>query len=588
MTRTRPSFVTIVLAGWALTALMLVVTGWDAIVARRFADADDAMRLAQVRDWLGGQGWFDVAQHRLNHGDFPMHWSRLVDLPLAGTMLALRPLLGVAGAEQAALVIVPLLTLLVVLAMIAAIARRVGGAGTVEPAVLLGALAAPLLFQLRPLRIDHHGWQIALALVAVHALVGRPIARGGAVAGLALALLLTVSLEGLPIVAAIAGVAAIGWALQPRRGAFLRALGAVLAGAAVLLHAATRGPGFWSPACDAVAPAWLAVLIVAGAGVALAGLAERFGLAARLGALAVVAAAAGATLAALAPACLAGPFGSLPPLVYRIWYLSVLEGRPLWDQPSAWAIIVIAGPAVGLVGAGWQWRRTSGAARERWAMLLALLAAATVVAVFVSRAGATANALAAPPAGALLAALLARARALTRAAPRVVATLAVLLLAAPGVSVGLILLALPAAPAASGRPPRPPCASARDMRVLRMLPRGTVFAPIDMTPELLVDTDHHAVAGGYHRGAAAIARVITGFTAVPARAEDAVRGSGADYLAVCPGMPEMELYRDIAPGGLWARLERGDRIAWLQPLRVPGPVLAWRVIRPLPDGHSAP
>jgi len=39
---------------------------------------DDAMRLVQVRDWIGGQGWFDLFQYRLDPPGTSMHlrWSR--------------------------------------------------------------------------------------------------------------------------------------------------------------------------------------------------------------------------------------------------------------------------------------------------------------------------------------------------------------------------------------------------------------------------------------------------------------------------------------------------------------------------------
>ena len=577
------------LAGWALAALVLLVAGWDAIRVRRFADADDAMRLLEVRDWLGGQGWFDVAQHRLNDGDFPMHWSRLVDLPLAGTMLLLRPLLGAALAEHVALVAVPLLTLLAVLALVASLARRVGGDALVMSSLLIAGLAMPLTFQLAPLRTDHHGWQTVLALAAARAVLGSPSARTGVLAGIALAMLLTISLEGLPIAATIAGIASVGWVIRPSRGAQLRALMAALAGAALLLHAATRGPRFASPACDAMAPAWLAALSVAALGLLLAKTVERRGAVMRLLALALAGLATAATIAWAAPSCLAGPFGNLPPLVYRVWYRAVLEGRPLWEQEAATAMTMIALPLLGVVGAALGWRQTRGEARERWAILLALVVAALVIAVLVTRAGATANALAAPAAALWLAAVLDRARQVERPLPRVLATVAALALAAPGTLAGIVVLKLlPAGGAGVDIRHRISCTTALDMRALRPLPAGTVFAPIDMTPALLVDTPQRAIAGGYHRGAAAMARVITGFTAAPRAARATIVASGADYLAVCPGMPEMDSYRRLAPHGLWARLERGERFDWLRPLPVRGPALAWRVIRPLPEGRSAP
>jgi hypothetical protein len=58
-------------------------------------DTDDAMRLVQVLDLLGGQGWFDKVQHRfMPPAGVASHWSRLVDAPLALGILALRPFLG--------------------------------------------------------------------------------------------------------------------------------------------------------------------------------------------------------------------------------------------------------------------------------------------------------------------------------------------------------------------------------------------------------------------------------------------------------------------------------------------------------------
>ena len=43
------------------------------------------MRLAQLRDWLAGQGWYDLTQRRVA-GGYESHWSRLIDAGLAGTL----------------------------------------------------------------------------------------------------------------------------------------------------------------------------------------------------------------------------------------------------------------------------------------------------------------------------------------------------------------------------------------------------------------------------------------------------------------------------------------------------------------------
>ena len=85
---------------------------------------DDAMRLVEVRDLIAGQGWFDLTQYRLDPPGLPMHWSRVIDAPLAAMILMLRPLVGMQGAEAATLVLWPTLLFGATLMAAAAIARR--------------------------------------------------------------------------------------------------------------------------------------------------------------------------------------------------------------------------------------------------------------------------------------------------------------------------------------------------------------------------------------------------------------------------------------------------------------------------------
>src|SRR5919202_588801 len=97
---------------WLIVAVAKTALALPDLIDRTFPDPDDAMRLLQVRDWLGGQSWWDVTQYRLNPPfGGPMHWSRYIDLPIAGVELLFRPLVGQYNAETAALVIVPMLTL---------------------------------------------------------------------------------------------------------------------------------------------------------------------------------------------------------------------------------------------------------------------------------------------------------------------------------------------------------------------------------------------------------------------------------------------------------------------------------------------
>ena len=85
--------------------------------------SDDAMRLVGVRDLLAGQPWGDLVQHRLSPPDgVAMHWSRLVDAPLALLVAGFRPLLGQAAAESVAVTIWPL----ALLAALAALTMKTG------------------------------------------------------------------------------------------------------------------------------------------------------------------------------------------------------------------------------------------------------------------------------------------------------------------------------------------------------------------------------------------------------------------------------------------------------------------------------
>jgi len=100
----------IVLLVWLGFSAWFIYNKWSDIRFFALGDTDDNMRMMQVRGLLGGQGWFDLRQYRLNPPvGANIHWSRLVDLPIAGLILLLRPLIGGAAAERWAVGIAPLL-----------------------------------------------------------------------------------------------------------------------------------------------------------------------------------------------------------------------------------------------------------------------------------------------------------------------------------------------------------------------------------------------------------------------------------------------------------------------------------------------
>jgi hypothetical protein len=569
----------IVLATWLAVSAAMIWLGWPAVMERRFPDPDDAMRLLQVRDWLGGQSWFDVTQYRLNPPfGAPMHWSRLVDLPIAAVILLFRLLFGGDGAETAALVIIPLLTLGVVMLLV----QRIGVRLMDGPASLLAALAAPASLgvrqQIRLMRIDHHGWQIALALLAVLAVLDPKPRRSGFIAGLAIALWLNISIEGLPFAAAIGAWLGLGWIVDADNGERLKAYLAALAGASIALFGLTHRPDAWTIHLhDVLTSAHLAGFAAAWLGCQFAVRGSVPGWRTRLAMLAAAGAFALAVMFAVDPRWMQAPFGSLDPVVKQLWYDGILEGQPVWHLGLGQAATQMAQPVVGLVGALVA-MRTSDARRDGWRAYAFLLGAATVASLLVVREASIASVIALPGAAFLCEYGFARARAMSLMPLRLLATCAAALVMVPA-------FALTAATVSSG-PARPfPsgdsgwCFSRSQLAPIGSLPNGIIAAPLDITPAILAETPHRAIGSSHHRNQAGIRDIGLLFTGSAAQEREILLRRKVDYLVFCPRDGEAEWYASHARLGLAAELNVDRRPNWLEPIALKGlgRLRVWRV-----------
>ncbi len=557
---------------WALFAAAFCLHRWPYIAALRQADPDDTLRLVQVRDLLAGQGWFDLVQHRINPpAGVTMHWSRIVDAPLALTELVLRPLVGALAAEQAATVIVPLATFAALIALTALLVRRLIDPALAPLAAVLLATAFPVVNQILPTRVDHHGWQIVAALVAALGLTHRDPRRGGVIAGAAMAVGLAISLELLPLAALLGTILALDWLRDPRGGARFTGFMLALAGGSLIAFALTRGPDL-ANYCDAVSPVYLAALGVAAAG---SGLTARFAGASRLGiagGLAASAAAAALTIPALAPACLQGPFAALGPLLRLVWLDNVVEGLPVWHLDLAALAQWTIPPLAGLAASTLLWRQAAG--EERWhrARYALLLAGAIVLGVVVLRSMAVAMALAVPPLAWLVSQVIRYRPDGSTASAKVLAVAGQVL-----VLIAILMPALPAqmlagafaAPAAEA----PVQTSTADRQLvaarLRQLPQGTVLSTLDDGPWILLGTPHSVVATGHHRGAAAMHDLMVALFVDPPVARTILARHGVDYVVLPLQSAELRQYRAIHPDGLAGALAAGRIPPWLVPLDLP-------------------
>lgn len=585
-----------VLVTWVLLAITMILVNLKLITTMRFGDPDDALRLLQVRDLLAGQSWFDVHQYRIAAPEgVAMHWSRLVDMPIAGMILLLRPLLGTAGAEFVTVIAVPLLTLLCGMALLGRLAARWFNDEVVGLSCLMVGVAPPVLCQFTPMRIDHHGWQIVLALVALSGLHAKDAMKGGAVIGVSLAALLAISIEGLPLTALFLGICALrGLRAPASRFDWFHAASLGLALGSSVIFLGTRGTYDLATHCDAISPVHLALFAWVAAGAAALRFATPRTLVGQLAGLGVMGSGAVAIMFGVAPECRGGAFVMLDPLVKRYWYDSVAEGMPFWHTPAPMAAAIVAGPLVGLYGVFRLWRDAKDApTRLLWLDHMLLLAGAWLIGVAVARASATALVFAAVPAAALILGFVYRLRSVP-ILPRLGGYALVISLLAPGLPAVLVMAALNPATAkvASdgtikevagvkvGAIGMSQCRYDLAGEALNRLPATDLFAPLDIGPDLIVKSHDRVVATGHHRGAAGMHDVIAAFMAPEAEAHALVRKRHATLVVVCPDIYEPAVYASRAPKGLMAQLLAGKPPAWLQPVDIaPGShIKFWKVL----------
>ena len=220
-----------------------------------FDDTDDAMRMVQVRDFLAGQGWFDLTAHRLDppHGSL-MHWSRIVDVPLAAGAKFFSLFLPAVEAERATRIAFPAFCLGLLFAA-GAFAGRVFAGAVRAFGILHCVLLRRNVPEFKPGRIDHHAPQIVLLLAAVAAMakaMDPKHARSGMLACALVAVSLGIGLENLVFLAMIAAVPGAVFLVRGEEAApLLRSFALGVAGALLPVCAATIPPSRWLvPACE--------------------------------------------------------------------------------------------------------------------------------------------------------------------------------------------------------------------------------------------------------------------------------------------------------------------------------------------------
>jgi len=556
--------------GWGNRGLALLLAcvlgalwlrnGWPLLSHGVFPDSDDMVRMAQVRDWLGGQRFTDLTQHRLGiDGSGSLHWSRLGDFGVAALILVLRPMLGTAQAEIWAAILWPLILFFTFLLASGRLARTLGTPPTL--AILIAAFAFPAITMFVPGRIDHHGLQIVLVLVLIETVIARRALVSGIVAGAMLA----IGLETAPIALIAIAVIGIEWIVIGKdESGRLTLFGLALIAATVGWFAVARTdvwPGFW---CDGFTPASTTATVAAAlACIALSVLTPLLRNAPRRAvATALIGCAAIAAVWPTSSVCLTGPYGPVDPVLARLWLSHVEEARGLFAD-SIGKSLAFGGLAItGLGAALWfAWKSRS----RDWIILVAFQLTAIAVALLQLRGTAIAAALAAPA----LAAVVAAARARGNIALVVLAWLA---------SAGLVWSI--AGRLLDDRPaPKPTqgadCTAPETLSQLAAIRPGLVISTIDAGAYLLGSTRHRVLAAPYHRNNRGNRAAYDFWLAADGEAQ--ARALNADYVLACP-----DAFGGIAlpKTSMAVRLAAGDAPLWLEPMPLKGS--AARLYRVLP------
>ncbi|WP_037074627.1 hypothetical protein [Rhizobium sp. PDO1-076] len=566
---------------------ILILAGLNLPGARDYVgvDNDDVMRLVQVRDFLGGQSWFDLMQYRLGlPGGTLMHWSRIIDLPIAALIKVFSLILPSERAEALALLVWPFFLVIPLMTAIAVAARRIGDRVVMHIALMLAAVFVVTANRFLPGAIDHHNVQLVLVATIAACLLD-PARRAGsfALAGFASALAIAIGAETTPLVAVVCIVVALLWALEGTRSrTAARAFSlSLLLSISALFLATVPSEHYRLVTCDSLSIGYYAIIAAGAAALFVATfLPDRLGLAGRSAALVIIGALVLLSALAVAPQCLQNPLNELDPLLQTMWLDGVLEAQSFWRwlevEPASfggfYAVPVFA-LAVCL------FRVIRGDDVRSHAILFGLLLISFVIALIQVRGAAFANLLAILPVALLIADL----RRNSNAEPDNIGAgfffVVVTLLSVPSVWIlsGVFIVegtmgisnrmrSLVAAGPASGTDAGAACETLQSLAQLNDLPAGTVVAPSDYGADILRITPHRVLSGPYHRNQGGMLTELHIGLAEPAEAAAFLRGSESTIIAFCPTNIQTEKIAKMKPDGLYAALEAGRIPDYLQPL----------------------
>jgi hypothetical protein len=576
----------IVVVEWLGLCAWFIYQKWTDIRFFGLGDTDDNMRIMQVRALLHGQDWYDLRQYRMNPPfGANIHWSRLVDLPIAGLILGLRPLLGGPGAERWAVAIAPLLPYLLLLFSLALTARRLIAPLAWPLAILALFFAGSTNGMFMPERIDHHGWQLALLALSIASIADPNRLRGGLLLGISSALSLAIGLEMI-LYLAIGGVAMVlFWVADAREAERLRAYALSMTAGVALGYLAFASYDNRQAVCDVLSPVYLSDALLGGALMYALAWVSPTDWKRRL----VLALVAGAIIAgfhaSLWPQCLQKP-EHISAQAQELWMSHVKEARPVYQHGWRIAALIVALPITGAIG----WIALAWARRRDGDLLRRIIAAAipgitaSLLLLWQTRTGPAAQMMATVGAAALVWLLYPLVWRSKYQAVRIAGAVVVVIVGA-GAVVPFALNFVPedqptAYERAIGRA-NAGCSSLWGLHPIALQPKGLVFTLVDLGPRLITLTHHDTITGPYHRNWIQIVDVMKAWRGSAQQAHQIIVDKyHSNYVLSCPKSSTTTIFMSETPKGFYGQLERGQVPKWLQPVQLPknSPFKMWKVV----------
>lgn len=598
----------LVIGLWLVVALLLI--GRSVVTADvnpLYGDTDDAMRIVTMTQLLDGQNWQDhsVARDNTPFGT-QMHWSRLIDAPIAALAWVVEPIAKDGAADLAAR-IWPTLLFLPLLILCVMLTRRLVPDADQVTSLALPVLSIVIMAEFLPGRVDHHNVQMILTAATVLTILeSRQRAFAAVLSGLLSATSLAIGMETLPFV--VLAIVVYGIFLAENPAQYCKAVRwfALSFSGGTLAHflLATSPSSYLVPACDMLSLTYVVASAAASTALLIAsGVCGRLRSTwARLAVIAALGSIAGIATLVLFPACAAGPYAQVDPLVYDRLFPAILEAQPLWVRfvgaPSA--VIGLCGASlVAMAVAFWICRATSGETRRNWLVLLAFLAMAVTIMILQVR-GARLAAVLAVPVGAWT---ITKARQ-TYLQHRSLGSMAMLvsswLLFASMAqwvvsSYGLAVLeqAFASTPASAVSAERPNtqseslCFLGTNYSDLASLPTGRSISPLRLAPYVLRYSPHSVVSAGFHRNNLGTLDAMAFFNGTETEARAIADKRGLDYVVICDGLAELDGVFNPAADAFVARYRQGKLWDWLQPVSAPGAALTiYRIQTPRAVGQS--